>query len=145
MAEMTLSRHFAPTPPQNVVSIVSLVINMTSVVYLANVPVDLTRIQHSALLTNEYKHLPILGMCLHKCGYNISMLDTPFLILASERLPEMDDVVLAFRTSASAKEGPYFEGYCGEHISHHPGIEQKAGSFRYDGKYYVSYKAFYRG
>jgi len=45
----------------------------------------------------------------------------------------MDDIVLAFRTSARLEEGPYFEGYCGEHISCHPGIEQKAGPFKYDG------------
>jgi hypothetical protein len=57
----------------------------------------------------------------------------------------MDDIVLAFRTGASVEEGPYFEGYCGEHISHHPGIEQKAGLFKYNGAYYVSYKGSFRG
>jgi len=68
------------------------------------------------------------------------MTDTPFLLLASERLPEMDDIILAFRASAFVEEGPYFEGYCGEHISHHLGIEQKAGLFKYNGVYYASYK-----
>jgi len=45
----------------------------------------------------------------------------------------MDEVVLAFRTNARLEEGPYFEGYFGEHISQHPGMEQKAGPFVYHG------------
>ena len=67
------------------------------------------------------------------------MPDTRFVLLASERLPEMADIVLAFGTGAPFEEGPYFKGYCGEHISHHPGIEQKAGPIKYNCAYYVSY------
>lgn len=45
----------------------------------------------------------------------------------------MDEIVLAFRTNTRLEEGPYFEGYFGEHVSQHPGMEQKAGPFVYYG------------
>ena len=45
----------------------------------------------------------------------------------------MDEFVLAFETESRLEGGPYFEGYFGEHISQHPGTEQKAGPFVYHG------------
>lgn len=45
----------------------------------------------------------------------------------------MNEIVLAFGTNARLEEGPYFEGYFGEHISQHSDMEQKAGPFVYHG------------
>ena len=52
---------------------------------------------------------------------------------ASKRKHDLDDFVLAFQSAASFEPGPYFEGYCGEHVSQHPGKEQKAGPFGHSG------------
>jgi len=110
-------------------------INMRTT-YSPSVLVDLTRIQHSALLTSEYKHLPTLGLCpLQCCGGRLTF---SLNFLASEGLPEMDEIVLAFETNSRLEEGPYFKGYFGEHISQHPGIEQKAGPFAYHGMVFAA-------
>lgn len=56
----------------------------------------------------------------------------------SGRKFDIDDIVLAFQTSAPFEPGSYFEGYCGEHVSQNPDIGQKAGSFQYTaGKFYL--------
>lgn len=53
---------------------------------------------------------------------------------ASGRIPDIDDFVLAFQSNASLLElRPYFEGYCGEHISQYRGMQQKAGVFGHSG------------
>jgi hypothetical protein len=104
--------------------------------YSPSVPVDLTRIQHSALLTSEYKHLPTLGLCPFQCCGERLTFSCNFL--ASKGLPELDEIVLAFETNSGLEEGPYFEGYFGEHISQHPGTEQKAGPLVYRGMVFAA-------
>ena len=37
----------------------------------------------------------------------------------------------AFNAGGALEDCPYFEGYFGEHVSQHPGIEQRAGSFQH--------------
>jgi hypothetical protein len=39
----------------------------------------------------------------------------------------MDDLLLAFQLNDNQESGPYFEGYCGEHQQHYPGLEQLSG------------------
>lgn len=39
----------------------------------------------------------------------------------------MDDLLLAFQSNNHQGSGPYFEGYCGEHQQHYPGLEQLSG------------------
>jgi len=63
---------------------------------------------------------------------------------ASGRNPDIDNIVLAFQASAPFELGPYFEGYCGEHVSQYPGIEQKAGLFRPSGKFLISLQIMIR-
>ena len=94
--------------------------------------VNLTRIYGSALLTSEYPHLPTLGMS----GTAIASLPNVNILVflqASGRKPDLDNFVLAFQSAAPFGPGPYFEGYCGEHVSQHPGKEQKAGPFGHSG------------
>ena len=54
-------------------------------------------------------------------------------LTASGRLPDMENTVATFKSSRPFEEGPYFEGYFGEHVSQYPGLEQKAGAFIYHG------------
>jgi len=90
--------------------------------------VNLTNIYRSALLTSEYPHLPTIGMP----GTAIASLPNVNILMflpASGRKPDLDDFVLRFQSAAPFGPGPYFEGYCGEHVSQHPGKEQRAGPF----------------
>ena len=93
----------------------------------------LTNIYDSALLTCEYPHLPTLGMPLIASSSNINM--ATFLPV-SGRKHDINDIVLAFQSGAPFGPGPYFEGYCGDHVSQHPGKEQKAGPFGHSGKFH---------
>jgi hypothetical protein len=39
----------------------------------------------------------------------------------------MHVLLLAFQLNNNQESGPYFEGYCGEHQRHYPGLEQLSG------------------
>jgi hypothetical protein len=46
-------------------------------------------------------------------------------------LAEMDSFLDTFSIGDAREDCPYFEGYFGEHVSQHPGVEQRAGSFQH--------------
>ncbi|KAF8058006.1 hypothetical protein FPV67DRAFT_1525424 [Lyophyllum atratum] len=68
---------------------------------------NLTAIHHGAAVEAEY--------------------DLP--TLASGRKPPMLELQMTFNLNSAddAEPGPYFEGYCGEHSSDHPEVEQLSG------------------
>ena len=43
----------------------------------------------------------------------------------------MDALLVEFNIRGPLEDCPYFEGYFGEHVSQHPGVEQRAGSFQH--------------
>lgn len=50
-----------------------------------------------------------------------------YSLAALGNIPMMDDLLLAFQSNNHQGSGPYFEGYCGEHQQHYPGLEQLSG------------------
>lgn len=91
-------------------------------------PVDLSSVYLSAFLTSEYRHLPTTGSVITLVPDSETDVNHH---IASGRLPEMDNLLDTFNISGAPKDCPYFEGYFGEHVSQHPGVEQRAGSFQH--------------
>lgn len=52
---------------------------------------------------------------------------------ASGRVPDMNRLRAEFRMMSNHLHGPYFNNYCGEHESEHPGIAQLSGASHADG------------
>jgi hypothetical protein len=67
---------------------------------------------------------------------SLSNINITMFLPVSGRKHDIDDIVLAFQSGAPFGPGPYFEGYCGDHVSQHPGKEQKAGPFGHSGKFH---------
>ena len=57
------------------------------------------------------------------------MLFAYFCCIASGELPPMGAIAAPFLMSTGPMEdGPYFDGYCGEHQYQYPGVVQLAGA-----------------
>jgi len=69
----------------------------------------LSEIYISAVLEFEYPHVPTLASDL---AFSTNNLLADFLLRGADEI----------------EVGPYFPGYCGEHIGDHPGSEQQSGS-----------------
>jgi hypothetical protein len=84
--------------------------------------VNLSKIFLTASLQSEYHNLPTLGK------YWLVALFCELINCSASEVPtDVDGLLSAFilRASRAIETGPYFEGYCGEHISEHPDVPQQ--------------------
>ena len=85
--------------------------------------VNLSQAYETAIYESEYDHLPS-----HR-NFSTLRLSSERLLIRSVATcaPDMDGLRRQFRSTESTQRGPYFRGYCGEHVSEHCGIVQLAG------------------